>query len=332
MSELTVYANPNFQGDFFGFGPGDYLVNNLQTAGPIDFNDKISSVRVGQNVVVEMFNNSAFRSGTAVDSSRVVVGPAEIANLNSLGNFDKKISALRVRRIKMENSYVANPQRVTIADQYSLGGRTGALGPGKYNMQRLTSAEYKFTDNSIRSIDVPPYLLVILYDADNFDNTKNAIAVIGPQRIDNLDDIGMSGLISSIAVYGLENPDVEAQVTSSNLPAPTSMMGAALMNQADTASGAVVGPYGATSYTNLSQNALNSSAAAWQQGAVTEHKGASVIGIPVPGLYGQSGGSGDLSLSTKLILLFILVVLVAIAIMMFRGRAASTINDDKIKN
>lgn len=331
MSELTVYANPNFQGDFFGFGPGDYLVNNLQTAGPIDFNDKISSVRIGQNVVVEMFNNSAFRSGTAVDSSRVVVGPAEISNLNSLGNFDKKISALRVRRIKMENSYVSNPQRVTIADQYSLGGRTGALGPGKYNMQRLTSAEYKFTDNSIRSIDVPPYLLVILYDADNFDNTKNAIAVIGPQRIDNLDNIGMSGVISSIAVYGLENPDVEAQVTSSNLPAPTSMMGAALMNQADTASGRVVGPYGATSYTNLSQDAL-----AWQQGAVTEHKGANVIGIPIPGLYGQSGASSgigsDLSLSTKLILLFILLVLVAIAVMMFRGRASSTINDDNIKN
>jgi hypothetical protein len=252
MSDLVIYAKANFQGDFFKFGPGDYLPNNLSNLGTTNFLGNINSIRVGPNAVVELFQDGSFHSGSNPDSSRVIIGPQDIADLSKL-NMANKIHAIRVRRIKLQNSYVSSPDKVVVYDQYSFQGRSGVMGPGQYNMQRLTSQEYKFMDNSIRSIQVPAYLLVILYDADNFDSSQNAIAVIGPQSISNLDDIGFGQKISSMAVYALENPEVEAQVTSANLPAPTDILTAGLLNRNDPTT---LNYNGATSITNRSQDIL----------------------------------------------------------------------------
>lgn len=298
MSDLIIYEKTNFQGEFFKFGPGDYLPNNLSNVGKIDFTNHINSVRIAPNVVVELFRDGGFHSGSSPDASRVIVGPADVPDLSKIG-MDNKVRAIRVRRIKLHNSYVASPEKVVVYDQYDFRGKSGVLSPGQYDMQRLTSQEYKFTDNSLRSMQVPPYLLVILYDADKFDNTQNAIAVIGPKSMPNLDEIGFDQKITSMSVYGLENPELESQVTSANLPAPTDILTAGILNRSDPTT---ANYNGATSVTNRPQDLLLAKA---------EIPKTINLAMPVPGVYGTNVIS-DIAPSTKIILLLILLFLVVL--------------------
>lgn len=292
MSELTAYDKTNFQGGYFRFGPGDYLSNQLRALDP-NMNDTISSIRVAPNTVVALYNNSSFITGSVGDSSRVIIGPQDIPALGAIG-MDDKISAIRVRRIKLHDSYVSNPQQVTIYASPSFGGKSINLPTGQYDTSRLESQEIGFKDRNIQSIRVPSYVLVVLYAKDKFDWTQNANAIVGPAEIPDLSVYGFSGGINSMSIYGLENPEVERNVSSANLPAGTNILQAGLANRLDPSALNTVP--GAVSLTNLSQDGI-------------------AVPTPVPGVYPGKLVQNTLTSNwIWVLLLLILIVLTAIAI------------------
>lgn len=304
MSELTVYEDINFQGEHFNFGPGTYMTADLRDTHYFNFNDAISSLRVGPNTVVELFNHGSMSSGDAPDSSRVIIGPSQVADLSTIG-FNDKISTIRVRKFVRENSYASAHGAVTVSNGYSFNGKNRTLPQGQYDAARLSSSEFKFDDNTIRSIFVDEFTLAILYDDPNLDGTKNAIAILGPRRLNDLNAIGFDNKLSSLEVISLEKPaGVRGDVHPSDLPAPNDPLRDALESRA-AGPGRLPHGYeaGPANYRSVAAGALS---------------GPSPPPKARPGAYhGDSAGSANIQgvgpSMMLLVLMFILIVVAAVS-------------------
>lgn len=212
----TVYRDTNFQGAFAhlrpGFVSGRGLVGylNRSTHGE-DLDNEISSVRVGPNTIVVLFTG---QSMSASGGSRVLIGPTEISDLGGLG-LDNQTSAIRVLSFKRYDSAIPRGGGVVLCDGYQGQGKKAYLGQGDYDAARLASEEVKFSGGSLRSVQVSPNTLAVLYDGPNFDQEMDAVVVVGPTMIGDLDSIGLAERVSSVRVMHTDPYDVPERPSTS---------------------------------------------------------------------------------------------------------------------
>jgi len=202
---VTVYKHPNFQGVFAQLGPGSYSGRDIvgcphRSNHCEDMDNEISSIRVDPNVVVAIMDSHAI---TASGGSRVLMGPAEISNLTTLGLNDR-ISSILVVPFRAYDSAIPAPDAgVTIHTGYGATGQFSYLRRGDYNPARLNSEEVKLPGKRVQSIQVESGVVVVLYKGTNFETTKDAVIVVGPTLIEDIQSLGMDRKVRSIRVmYG----------------------------------------------------------------------------------------------------------------------------------
>ena len=215
---VTVYKDTNFQGIYAQLRPGAYSGRDLvgcphQSTSCEDLDNAINSIRVDPNTVV------AFADGHAISASgggaRVLVGPAEIPDLTALG-MNNRISSILVIPYRAYDSAIPAPTGgVTIYDNYSLTGRHSLLRRGDYSPARLTSEEVKLPGPSVVSLLVESGVIAILYNGTGFETMMDAVMVVGPTVIEDLDRLGMSGRVRSIRVLYSDPFDIPNRPTLS---------------------------------------------------------------------------------------------------------------------
>jgi hypothetical protein len=198
---VTIFKDTGFSGIYAVLGPGLYTGKDLvgcphQSTSCEEIDNAINSIRVDRNVVV------AFAEGHSLKASgaRVLVGPVDIPDLAAIG-MANKISSIMVIPVREYDSAIPpGPGGVSIYDGYDMMGRRSFLRRGAYTPARLVSEEVKMAGDKIVSITAEAHSLAILYEGPNFDIGSNAVVVVGPTTIDDLDRVGMRGLVKSIQV------------------------------------------------------------------------------------------------------------------------------------
>ena len=223
IMSLTVYRDINYQGPFArirsGFFSGRDLVgyyNQSAYGSGEDLDNAISSLRVDLNTIVTIY---ASQSPTASSGSRVIMGPYDIPNLAEIG-MNNKISAIQVLSFKTYNSGIPHTGRVILYSEYQFGGKFSILERGDYNAARLASEEVKFPDNRLRSIRVSSNAIAILYNGTDFNVSMDAIAIVGPADIGDLDSIGLLDRVSSIRVLYTDPHDIPRHLSMNRAYSP----------------------------------------------------------------------------------------------------------------
>lgn len=208
---VTVYKNVSFEGVFAQLGPGFYSGKDLagcphQSTSCEDLDNAINSLRVDPNIVV------AFADGHSISASgggaRVLIGPAEVSDLTALGMSNRISSVLVVPYRAYDSAIPAPGGGVTLYDSFSLTGRRSSLRRGEYSKARLASEEVKMPGKDVVSVEVAAHVLAILYNGDNFETTMDAVMVVGPTLVEDLERLGMSGRVNSIRVLYSDPFDV----------------------------------------------------------------------------------------------------------------------------
>ena len=205
----TVYRDPNFQGPFARILPGTYSGRDLRgfrsqsaySSGE-DLDNEISSIRIGPNAIVVLYVG---QTQSASSGARVLIGPTDISDLGALG-IDDSVSALKLVGYKPYNSGIARFDGATLYSDYDGGGRYARLPQGDFNAARLASEEIRFSSR-LRSIRVAPHTIAVLYEGPDFDATQDAVAIVGPSFVRDLDSIGMADRVASIQVIHADPGD-----------------------------------------------------------------------------------------------------------------------------
>lgn len=207
---IIVYQDTDYKGPFLSLGPGFYSGENdlvghgYHSSQDVNLYRNINSIRVQPNTIVALYGST---SPSASGGSRVIQGPAEFADLGSIG-MTNRISSVLVVPFKVYDSGIPRGGGATISNQPSLFGMRSDLIRGDYNPSRLKSDEVQMPGPTIQSIRVDPHCLVILYSGPHFDTTMDAVAVVGPTFVDDFNLLGMSGRAASIRVIYTDPYDV----------------------------------------------------------------------------------------------------------------------------
>ena len=197
----TIYRDTNYQGPFAQIHPGIYSRQDLQafrnqSAVREGLDNAISSMRVGPNTIVALYGGEP---PSASARARVLVGPYEVSDMDAL-RMDDKISAIQVFSFKEYGAGTPHTGGAVFYSGYEGRGKNSILKQGDYNAARLTSEEVKFPDNRLRSLRVSANVIVILYDGPDFDTSMDAVVIVGPTMIGNLDCIGFIDRVSSVRI------------------------------------------------------------------------------------------------------------------------------------
>ena len=206
---VQIYEDVNFGGESHHLNPGNYTRTNIQNIHHGNFEKNISSIRVARNTIV-LLSASSHNMGS---NNRVLIGPQDVSDLGTLG-FDDTTNSIIVHRFR-EDDWGAGT-RATIFTGYNQTGSWKKLSAGEYDATRIASRENNQTgiqDGEIRSIIVEPNTIAVLYDGPSFENTQNAIFIMGPKHVE-LSRYSMDGVVSSIKVFAVDDPP-------SNLPTHT---------------------------------------------------------------------------------------------------------------
>lgn len=216
---VTVYRDAGFQGPFAhirtGFFSGRDLVGfyNRSTSG-IDLDNEISSLRVGPNTIAALYGGTSL---SASAGARVIVGPRDISDLGALG-MDDKISAIQVLAFREYDSGNFRSGGVVMYGGYQGGGRHAVLERGDYDAVRLSSEEVKFPANTLRSLRVSANVIAILYSGPDFNEAGDAVVVVGPTMIGDMNSVGMIDRVSSIRVVYTDAPNTPVPAARIALP------------------------------------------------------------------------------------------------------------------
>lgn len=213
----TIYKNINFQGIFAQLRPGLYSGRELigcphQSTNCEDLDNAVNSIRVDANIIVAFADSHAISASGG--GARVLLGPAEISDLSTIG-MGNKISSVFVAQYRV-NEYAspAPDGGVILFDNYSLTGRRSELRRGDYTSNRLSSEEVKFPGSRIVSLSVASNFIVILYKGSNFESSMDAVMVVGPSSVEDIDRLGLCcGAVQSIRVIYNE-PFLQKQPTT----------------------------------------------------------------------------------------------------------------------
>jgi len=212
----TVYKNVNYQGVYAQLRPGFYSGRDLvgcphQSTSCEDLDNAINSIRVDPNVIVAFADSHAISASGG--GARVLIGPAEVSDLTALG-MSNRISSVLVVPFRAYDSAIPAPDGgVTLYDSYSMTGRRSLLRRGDYPPARLTSEEVKLPGPQVTSLSVAAGVIVVLYSGPNFETTADAVMVVGPTVVEDLDRVGMSGRVRSIRVLYSDPFDVPGRPT-----------------------------------------------------------------------------------------------------------------------
>ena len=212
----TVYKNVNHQGIYAQLRPGFYSGRDLvgcphQSTSCEDLDNAINSIRVDPNVIVAFADSHAISASGG--GARVLIGPAEVSDLTALG-MSNRISSVLVVPFRAYDSAIPAPDGgVTLYDSYSMTGRRSLLRRGDYPPARLTSEEVKLPGPQVTSLAVAAGVIVVLYSGPNFETTADAVMVVGPTVVEDLDRVGMSGRVRSIRVLYSDPFDVPGRPT-----------------------------------------------------------------------------------------------------------------------
>lgn len=208
---VTVYRDAGYQGPFAHIRPGFFSGRDLvgyynQSAygSGEDLDNAISSLRVGPNTIAALYGG---QGPSASGGARVIVGPSDVPDLAALG-MNNKISSVQVMAFKAYDSAIPRSGGATLYGGYDFGGRHAALERGDYDAARLASEEVKLPRDSLRSIRVSPHAIAILYAGPDFNVSGDAVAVVGPAAIADLDSVGLLDRVSSIRVLYTDPYDV----------------------------------------------------------------------------------------------------------------------------
>ena len=214
---VTVYRDTNFQGPFARIRPGFFSGQDLkgyynQSAygSGEDLDNAISSIRVGPNTIVALYGG---QSPSASAGARVLVGPYDVSDLSTLGMGDKT-SAIQVLSFKAYDSGIPRSGGAVLYSGYEGGGKNSVLEQGDYNAARLASEEVKFPNNRLRSLRVSPNVIAVLYDGPDFDTSMDAVVVVGPTMVGDLDRVGLLDRVSSVRIMYTDPYDVPGRPSS----------------------------------------------------------------------------------------------------------------------
>lgn len=228
-----IYRDINFQGVYATLGAGLYSGRDLvgcphRSTSCEDLDNAINSARVDPNTVVAVADGHSI-SATG-GGARVIIGPADISDLAAIG-MGNRISSVLVAAFRNYDSAAPAPEGgAVISSAYNMSGPQSRLRRGDYTPARLTSEEVKLAGPNIVSVSAAAGVLVVLYSGPNFETTSDAVMVVGPAVVDDVDTLGMGGRVRSVRVL---YSDVIAGVASAPVPVttglPTSMRPAAMV-------------------------------------------------------------------------------------------------------
>jgi hypothetical protein len=321
----TVYKNVNYQGVYAQLHPGFYSGRDLvgcphQSTSCEDLDNAINSIRVDPNVIVAFADSHAISASGG--GARVLIGPAEVSDLTALG-MSNRISSVLVVPFRAYDSAIPAPDGgVTLYDSYSMTGRRSLLRRGDYPPARLTSEEVKLPGPQVTSLSVAAGVIVVLYSGPNFETTADAVMVVGPTVVEDLDRVGMSGRVRSIRVLYSDPFDVPGRPTlglgSARAYTPGGALGLAWPSRA--ALGAAPRPTALTGALDLlmSGDSNPSPSAAWASGAAPLP-----ILAPPQVIYVQAESSKDHHAPHWMVFALIAVFMVVIALAAYLAARSS---------
>jgi hypothetical protein len=321
----TVYKNVNYQGVYAQLHPGFYSGRDLvgcphQSTSCEDLDNAINSIRVDPNVIVAFADSHAISASGG--GARVLIGPAEVSDLTALG-MSNRISSVLVVPFRAYDSAIPAPDGgVTLYDSYSMTGRRSLLRRGDYPPARLTSEEVKLPGPQVTSLSVAAGVIVVLYSGPNFETTADAVMVVGPTVVEDLDRVGMSGRVRSIRVLYSDPFDVPGRPTlglgSARAYTPGGALGLAWPSRA--APSAAPRPTALTGALDLlmSGDSNPSPSAAWASGAAPLP-----ILAPPQVIYVQAESSKDHHAPHWMVFALIAVFMVVIALAAYLAARSS---------
>jgi hypothetical protein len=228
-----IYRDINYQGVYATLGAGLYSGRDLvgcphRSTSCEDLDNAINSVRIDPNTIVAVADGHSITATGG--GARVIIGPADISDLAAIG-MGNRISSVLVAAFRNYDSAAPVPDGgAVISSAYSMSGPQSRLRRGDYTPARLTSEEVKLAGPNIVSVSAAAGVIVVLYSGSNFETTTDAVMVIGPTVVDDVDTLGMGGRVRSMRVL---YSDVIAGVAAAPVPAttglPTSMQPSAVV-------------------------------------------------------------------------------------------------------
>jgi hypothetical protein len=208
---VTIYKDVDYQGVYAALTPGFYSGRDLvgcphQSTSCEDLDNAISSIRVDPNVLIAFADSHAMSASGG--GARVVMGPASVSDLAALAMSNRISSILVVPFRAYDSAIPIAGGGATLYGGYSMTGRRSTLRRGDYPPSRLTSEEVKLPGPSVQSLQVEAGVVVILYNGSDFDADMDAVLVVGPTLVDDIDRLGMSGRVNSVRVLYSDPFDV----------------------------------------------------------------------------------------------------------------------------
>lgn len=162
-SPVTAYADPEWTGNYQGFGAGSYGYSDLSIIG----NDKMTAIRIAPGYKVTLYKDSGFKGAK-------VVLTQDIEHLNKVG-FNDAVSSMKVEAISpVESCYI--PVTAYVDDQYR--GSSQAFVAGEYNNVDLIA----IGNDKITSLRIPAGYKVTLYEHKDYGGSSVELT----QDCDNL--------------------------------------------------------------------------------------------------------------------------------------------------
>jgi len=220
---VTIYRDAGFAGTYARLARGDYRNRALETCdrsggGCEAAADEISSIRVEANTLAVVADSSG-GGFSANSATRVVTGPAEIADLGALG-LDDRVSYVGVVPFRAYDSGTPPPDGgVTLHTGYGGSGRRAVLHRGDYSAARLGGVETGLAPADVRSVTVAAGCIAVLGTGAPGEQNANAVLVRGPGSVE-IDDLGFDGDLLSVRV--LYDTPVAGPATYASSPGPVS--------------------------------------------------------------------------------------------------------------
>jgi hypothetical protein len=208
---VSIHRDVDFQGPFALLRPGFYSGKDLvgcphQSTSCEDLDNAVNSIRVDPNVIVALADGYSISASGG--GARVLIGPVEVSDLTALG-MNNRISSLLIVQYRAYDSAIPAPAGgVELYDSYGRTGRRSFLRRGDYPPARLASEEVRMPGQRVVSLAVEPHVVAVLYNGDAFETTKDAVMVVGPTVIEDLERLGMHGRVNSIRVLYSDPFDV----------------------------------------------------------------------------------------------------------------------------
>lgn len=219
---VTLFKEPNFSGIYAQLPPGLYAGKDLvgcphQSTSCEEFDRQISSARVDRNTILAFSDSTALRASSATPGgigsgrARVIIGPAAVPDLGAMAGRVGAVMVLPIR--EYDSALPPGIGGVTLYDSPSQMGRRTLLQRGDYDAAWLASDSVRAPGGRIESLRVEAHVVAILYAGPGFEPDGDAVVVVGPTEVDDLDRLGFAGRVGSIRVLYTDPYDVPGRPT-----------------------------------------------------------------------------------------------------------------------